>query len=135
MVADPAWSRWKTESSFPWPFVHGERADLIPPADGTTDFLFLYDLESGTMGCRRHALKSEFSIYFDPKIFPYACYFASYGGLDSHYTAVLEPCTAMPVSVNEAIRLKQCSLLEADEDISTRVSIYAGPAQVDAREG
>jgi hypothetical protein len=37
--------------------------------------------------------------------------FASYGGLDGHYTAVLEPCTAMPVSVNEAARLNQCSCL------------------------
>lgn len=126
-VADPAWSRWKTESPFPWPLIYGERANLIPSADGTTDFLFLYDLESGTMGFQRHALNCELTLFFDPTVFPYACYFASYGGLDHHYTAVLEPSTAMPVSVNEAARLKQCSILKPNEQIATRVSIYAGP--------
>jgi galactose mutarotase-like enzyme len=133
IVADPSWSRWKTESPFPWPFIHGARADLIPPEDGTTDFLFLYDLKAGTIGCQRHALNAEFTIYFDTQAFPYACYFASYGGLDQHYTAVLEPCTAMPVSVNEAAQLKQCSILNAGEELSTRVSFYAGPASLDAR--
>ena len=134
VVADPAWSRWKTETPFSWPFVHGERADLIAPADGTTDFLFLYDLEAGAIGCRRHALDCELTIFFDRKVFPYACYFASFGGLDQHYTAVLEPCTAMPVSVNEAARLQQCSILKADEQIATRVSIYAGPSQLDSQQ-
>ena len=39
-------------------------------------------------------------------IFPYRVqYFSSYGGMDGHYTAVLEPCTCMPISVNEAARL------------------------------
>jgi hypothetical protein len=34
----------------------------------------------------------------------------------------------MPVSVNEAARLKQCSLLEANQQLVTRVSLYAGPS-------
>jgi hypothetical protein len=55
------------------------------------------------------------------------CYFASYGGFDGHYTAVLEPSTAMPVSVNEAMALNQCSFLEAGNFLATRISIYAGP--------
>jgi hypothetical protein len=127
IVADPAWSRWKTKLPFAWPIVHGERADLIPDWNGTTNFLFLYDLQGGTLGCRRSELSCEFTFFFDPQIFPYACYFASYGGLDGHYTAVLEPSTAMPVSVNEAARLNQCSRLDPYEKISTRISIYAGP--------
>jgi hypothetical protein len=66
------------------------------------------------------------TLSFDRQVFPYVCYFASYGGLDGHYTAVLEPCTAMPVPVNEAARLNQCSVLEPGRRVETRVSIYAG---------
>jgi hypothetical protein len=36
----------------------------------------------------------------------------------------------MPVSVNEAARLGQCSSLEPGEQIVTRVTIYAGPVRV-----
>jgi hypothetical protein len=39
----------------------------------------------------------------------------------------LEPCTTMPIAVNEAAKLGQCSVLEAGEAIETRVSIYVGP--------
>jgi hypothetical protein len=130
-IADPAWSRWKTKTPFSWPYIHTERADVIPEADGTTDFLFLYDLEAGSVGCRYPARKCELTLVFDKTVFPYVCYFASYGGFDQHYTAVLEPCTAMPVSVNDAARLKQCSVLEAEARLGTRVSIYAGPTMHD----
>jgi len=129
-VADPQWSRWGNVTPFSWPIVEGRRADLIPPPDGTTDFIFLYDLQDGTMGWRSHSRGLEFTVHFDRCIFPYACYFASYGGLDGHYTAILEPCTAMPVSVNEAARLGQCSSLEPGEQIVTRVTVYAGPVRL-----
>lgn len=124
-VADPAWSRWGGVEPFDWPHVAGSRADLIPPPDGTTDFLFLYGLRAGQVGLRSAA--SESRIDFDVAVFPYVCVFASYGGFDGHYTVILEPCTAMPLSVVEAARLGQCSTLEANERIETRVSIYAGP--------
>ena len=127
VVADSAWSRWKTETPFSWPSINAERADVIPEADGTTDFLFLYELDAGSVGCRYPVQNCELTLVFDKRVFPYVCYFASYGGLDQHYTAVLEPCTAMPLSVNEAARLNQCSILEADEKLTTRVSIFAGP--------
>lgn len=128
-VADPQWSRWGDIAPFAWPMVEGERADLIPPANGTTDYLFLHDLQDGMMGWRSPSRGLEFSYRFDRGVFPYACYFASYGGLDGHYTAILEPSTAMPVSVNEAARLGQCSSLAPGEQIVTRVTIYAGPVQ------
>jgi hypothetical protein len=126
-VADPHWSRWKTEQPFAWPELDGQRADIIPPQDGTTDFLVLYDLQAGEMGLRRAGLGSQFRIHFDTAVFPYAYYFADYGGFDGHYTAVIEPCTAMPVSLAEATRLGQCAALENGEDLTTRISFYAGP--------
>lgn len=134
VAADPQWSRWKDEQPFRWPSVEGQRADVIPAPDGTTDFLFLYGLREGRLSLLRPAQSlalsgCELSIVFDPLIFPYVCYFASYGGFDGHYTAVLEPATAMPLSVNEAARLGQCSVLGPGECLTTRVSLYAGPPQ------
>lgn len=129
-VADPAWSRWGAVAPFDWPIVAGGRADLVPPPDGTTDFLFLYGLRAGCVGLQADASQrtaGELRIDFDLSVFPYVCCFASYGGFDGHYTVILEPCTAMPLSVVEAARLGQCSTLEAGEHLDTRVSIYAGP--------
>lgn len=128
-VADPQWSRWGDAAPFFWPMLGHQRADLVPSPEGTTDFLFLYGLHDGMMGWRSGSKGLEFTYHFDRQVFPYACYFASYGGLDGHYTAILEPCTAMPVSVNEADRLGQCSSLEPGEQTVTRLTIYAGRAR------
>jgi hypothetical protein len=125
--ADPRWSRWQDQSPFAWPVIQGQDAGRIPPADGTTDFLFLYDLSAGQVSLQHPADGSELRFTYDLRVFPYMCYFASYGGFDGHYTAVLEPSTAMPVSVNEAMALNQCSFLEAGNFLATRISIYAGP--------
>lgn len=70
--------------------------------------------------------KYLFSYNYDLKLFPYQWYFASYGGFFSHYTAILEPCTNMPISVNEARAKGQCAVLEPGEELSTTVRIYAG---------
>jgi len=128
-AVDPAWSRWINLEPFAWPVIDGQRADRIPAKDGTVDFLFLYDLEAGQMAWQNEAGTLTFIYFFDLEVFPYAWYFASYGGFDDHYTAILEPCTAMPLSVNEAASLGQCSALEPGEKIETRVTIYAGPVK------
>jgi hypothetical protein len=67
-----------------------------------------------------------FSYSYDKNIFPYQWYFASYGGFLNHYTAILEPCTSMPLSVAEAMLSGQCTVLEPGEEINTTVRIYAG---------
>lgn len=125
---DPQWSRWRTLEPFAWPLVEGQRADIIPPNNNTVDFLFLYDLQEGRMAWRSATMGLTFAYTFDVNVFPYAWYFASYGGFDGHYTAILEPCTTMPLSVNEAAQLGQCSALEPGQRIETRVTIYAGKA-------
>jgi hypothetical protein len=129
-VVDLQWSRWNTLAPFEWPHVgHNsvhERADVVPPRGNTMDFFYLYNLETGRMGLRRTADNLYFEYQFDTKIFPYAWLFASYGGFDGHYVAVLEPCTTMPLSVNEAAKLKQCTVLAPGASIETKISIYAG---------
>lgn len=127
-VVDLEWSRWHTLEPFAWPMIEGQRADVIPPNNNTVDFLFLYDLQEGRMAWRSATMGLTFAYTFDVNFFPYAWYFASYGGFDGHYTAILEPCTTMPLSVNEAARLGQCSVLDPDQRIETRVTIYAGKA-------
>ncbi len=128
-VVDPQWSRWKSAEPFVWPSIGGQRADRIPPIDGTMDFLYLYDLQDGRIEWRSYAENLCFRYTFDLHVFPYAWYFASYGGFDGHYVAILEPCSTMPLSVNEAAALGQCSRLAAGASLETKVSIYAGPAE------
>lgn len=67
-------------------------------------------------------------VQFDTKTFPYAWLFASWGGFLGHYTIILEPCTAMPMSVNEAAAARQCSRLEPGQVMESKVSLYAGVA-------
>jgi hypothetical protein len=126
-VGDLQWSRWHTLEPFSWPVIEGNWVDQVPPADGTCDFFFLYDLEAGKLAWESAARSLRFALEFDKAVFPFAWVFASYGGLLGYYTVVLEPCTGMPMSVNEAAALGQCSRLEPGQSIETRVTIYAGP--------
>jgi hypothetical protein len=129
VVGDPEYSRWSSTQPFEWPHVEGRRADIVPEKDGTMDFLYLYDLEEGRIAWESADRSRTFVYEFDLNVFPYAWIFASFGGFDDHYMAILEPCTTMPISVNEAARLGQCSVLEPGETIETRVCIYAGPVR------
>lgn len=129
-VADPEYTRWTDFGPFPWPVIESQRADRIPPKENSVDFFYLYDLTEGYMAWRRPEKKLAFLYCFDKDIFPYNWYFASYGGFLDHYTAVLEPCTAMPLSVKEAAKQRQCSVLLPGEELSTTVSIYAGPDEI-----
>ena len=126
-VVDLAWSRCRTLEPFDWPILQGQAVNLVPPADGTVDFFYLFDLRAGRMAWRRPGAGLEFAYEFDPQVFRFAWLFASYGGFNRHYTVVLEPCTAMPMSVNEAAAKGQCSRLEPGQTLATRVTLRAGP--------
>jgi hypothetical protein len=125
-VVDLAWSRFKTLAPFDWPKVEGLSADVIPAPDGTMDFFYLFDLESGELGWRSPNAGLKLNYQFDLKVFPYAWLFASYGGFNDHYTVILEPCTTMPISVNEAAARNQCSKLGPSQTLDTQVALYAG---------
>jgi len=125
-VVDLAWSRYHTLAPFAWPRIEGRDANVIPAPDGSVDFFYLFDLAEGRMAWRRPFDGLSFAYHFDLKVFRYAWMFASYGGFNGHYTMILEPCTAMPLSVNEAAARKQCPLLKPGGTLETRVSIRAG---------
>jgi hypothetical protein len=125
-VADLQYSRFKSQSIFEWPDIENTDASVIPAVNGEMDFFYLYDIDKGEMQLRYNTDKSVFAIEYDIAVFPYQWLFSSYGGFDGHYTAVLEPCSTMPISVNDAIKSGQCSVLEPGEKIETSVGIYAG---------
>ncbi len=127
VVPDLEWSRWHTLEPFNWPDIEGQRADVVPEPDNTVDFLHLYELRDGRIAWQSRAKGLTFEYRFDTTVFPYAWYFASYGGFDGHVMAILEPCTTMPLSVGEAAALGQCSVLESGQELATQVEIYAGP--------
>jgi hypothetical protein len=127
-IVDPAWSRFKSTTPFAWPNFEGRPANVIPPRDGTMDFFYLFDLTGGEMFWLRPGAGLKFGYKFDTRVFPYAWLFASYGRFLGHYTIILEPCTAMPMSVNAAAGKHQCSRLDPGQMLETGVSLYAGPA-------
>jgi hypothetical protein len=125
-VADPAWSRFQSVKPFAWPVLEGQAVNVAPPPEGAMDFFYLYQLEAGRIGWRRPRAGLRFGYEFDTRVFPFAWLFASYGGFDGHYTAILEPCTAMPISVNKAAALNQCARLAPGAALQTQVTIHAG---------
>lgn len=106
--------------------IEGQRANVIPAPDGTVDFFYLFDMTAGRLVWQRPGTGLKFAYQFDTKVFPYAWMFASYGGFNGCYTVILEPCTAMPISVNEAASKRQCSVLNPGETLVTQVSIWVG---------
>lgn len=125
-VIDPVYSRFKTLDKFKWPFIENTDASIVPPENNTMDFLYLFDIPEGEMQLLSSNDKHVFSYSYDKEIFPYQWYFASYGGFLGHYTAILEPCTNMPLSVNEAIGKNQCAILRPGQELTTSVRIFAG---------
>lgn len=120
-------SRFKTPDVFQWPVIENVNAAIVPPFNNSMDFFYLYDIPTPEMGMLSKEGQHLFKYSYDAAVFPFQWYFASYGKFNQHYTAILEPASAMPVSVNEASALAQCSVLAPGEEINTVVQIYAGP--------
>lgn len=125
-VVDPGYSRFSDLHEFVWPTIENTDASIIPAKNGTTDFFYLNDIGQAEMSLKTGNGRHVFCFKYDKKVFPFQWYFASYGGFLDHYTAILEPCTSMPMSVNEAMKKKQCTRLKPGEELHTAVRIYAG---------
>lgn len=125
-VVDPEYSRFKNTNPFNWPLIEDQDASIVPAANNTMDFFYLYDIPFGEMQLLTNKGEHVFSYRYDTKVFPHQWYFASYGGFLDHYTVILEPCTNMPMSVNEAKAKGQCAVLEPGESLTTIVQMYAG---------
>jgi hypothetical protein len=124
-VVDPDYCRFKNElSPFAWPIVEGTDASVVPSRTDKMDFFYLFDTPKGNM--QLVSGNAVFAYDYDAGVFPYQWWFASYGGFLGHYTAILEPCTNMPMMVNDAIARNQSAFLEPGKSLQTSVRIYAG---------
>ena len=124
-VVDPEYSRFKQTDPFQWPVIEQTDVSVLPEKNGTMDFFYLFDLANGEVGFE-NSDGAYFGYRFDKNVFPYVWLFASYGGFFNHYTAILEPCTTMPISVNDAARLNQTMILQPGEFLKTSVTTVAG---------
>jgi len=108
-------------------FVPGPRAFSgsleIPDRPDTTDFLYFTGLPEGRMSWHSADGKRSLTYLWDPAAFPYAWYFASYGGFQGHHMAVIEPCNTIPISLLAAIEQNTCGTLAAGETFRTEVAI------------
>ncbi|MEP6685012.1 MAG: hypothetical protein ABJA35_17185, partial [Parafilimonas sp.] len=125
-VVDPDYSRFKNMNEFNWSVIEDTDASIILEKNNSIDFFYLYNIAEAEMNLINAKSNDVFRYSYDKNIFPYQWYFASYGGFLNHYTAILEPATAMPISVNDARRLQQCTSLKPGETLQTMVTIYAG---------
>ena len=130
-VVDPAYSRFTELAEFSWPHIEGTDASRIPEKGNEVDFFFLWNAERPDMSLVSRERNTSFTIQYEQAVFPYQWYFASYGGFLDHYTAVLEPCSAMPMSVQEAAQLGQCTVLQPGQTLETSVHIQAGTSTIE----
>jgi hypothetical protein len=120
---DLDWSRCREMKPFAWPHYGGLDMSLVPPTDGTAEFLALTGLATGTIGLRRAATGAELRIEFDPAVFPCCWLFASYGKLLGHHTVVLEPATSADLTLAEAHTEGVARQLRAGEVLDTQVKM------------
>lgn len=125
-VVDPEYSRFGYMNAFKWPRIENTDASIVPAKNNSVDFFYLYDLKSPRMHWISRDKTCSFGYLYDPEVFPFQWYFASYGGFLDHYTAILEPCSSMPILVNDAKKKKQCTVLQPGETLQTSVQIFAG---------
>jgi hypothetical protein len=125
-VVDLDYSRFSNTNEFDWPEIQNVDASVVPPKDGSVDFFYLYNIDQGKMDFLNTKNNHLFRYVYDKKIFPFQWYFASYGGFLGHNTVILEPCSAMPISINSAKDKGQCTVLDPGQEMETYTRIYAG---------
>lgn len=92
----------------------------VPEMNGSSDFLFLTGLSAGELSLQ-HTCGRSFRCQFDPEIFRCAWLFFSFGRLNASRTAILEPCTNYPLSLDDAERGRVCAKLKPGQTIATAV--------------
>lgn len=129
-LVDPGFGRISEPRQFPWPVATPRgRAPIdfsvLPPLDGTRDFLYVRELSAGWCALRRLRLGVGFGLAFPHEVFTSVWLFVTNGGWRGLHTLVLEPCTAYPKDLVEAIRTGQCSHLEPGTSLECEVRAVA----------
>lgn len=108
-LVDPSFGRVTTPPHFSWPLApqaNGQAIDMsvVPPIDGTRDFVYVRDLSDGWCALRRTQHGIGFGLTFPTSVFNSVWLFMTFGGWRGYATVVLEPCTTVPKDLNAAIR-------------------------------
>lgn len=111
---------------FDWPFAETPDGTIdlreIPPASEGR-FRFFYGTQLGAGWCGLTDTRSNLAcgLSFDRKVFPSCWLFGSFGGWRNLNVAVLEPSTAYPFNIEEALKNGTCPLLAPAQIMSTSV--------------
>ena len=134
-LVNPAFGRTSSPPEFDWPIAtqpDGTSVDLsvVPPLDGTRDFVYVRDLSAGWCALRRTQLGLGFGLVFPTDIFPSVWLFMTFGGWRGLSTVVLEPCTTVPKDLNAAIAAGTARHLGAGESLECeiRAVLFEGTA-------
>jgi galactose mutarotase-like enzyme len=136
-LVDPTFGRARADTPFAWPAApqpDGTTVDLsvVPPLDGTRDFVYVSELTAGWCAIRRLQHDIGFGLVFPLDVFPSVWLFMTFGGWRGLSTAVLEPCTTVPKDLNEAIRRGTDRRLAPGESLEceVRAVVFDGSAPV-----
>lgn len=129
-AVDPTFGSIRAQTPFPWPvYVNpgGTPLDVsrVPPINNDREFVYVRGLTAGWCAVRRVHRNVGFGLVFPTHIFSSVWLFMTFGGWRGLSTVVLEPCTAVPKDLREAIRLGTCSHLEPHESMDAEVMAVA----------
>ncbi len=103
---------------------------VVPPSvSREVHFFYGLDLVDGWCASYDPARRLAVALAFPKELFTSCWLFASYGGWRDHYVAVLEPCTAHPFRLEDAVAKGQCPILpprgvqEAEIVFATRLGL------------
>ncbi len=90
--------------------------------------MYCVDIEDGWCALTDTASRIGFGMRFPKDVFRSVWLFLTCGGWRGYHTAILEPCTAYPANLDEAISNGTCSRLGAHEMLECEVEavIYGG---------
>ena len=92
------------------------------------EFVYVLDAPEGWCGVDDLERGATLRFSFDRERVPFVWLFLSYGGWRDCYTAVLEPCTNFPKSLDEAVARGHAAVLRPGEVWETRASVTLGQA-------
>jgi len=111
-----------------------ELARVGAPTSGRADKLYTGRLAQGWCGIRLPSTDSGLTFRFDPAAVPFVGLWICQGGwptsrASKHYTVALEPCSARPDSLAEAIARGEAPVLPAGEILrwTLTIELHQGP--------
>ncbi len=142
LQADEDFNTLIGEERFSWPTCKGKSGGSVDlrnvqsPESGTNVFFYGIDLTDGWCAMTDTAKKVGFGLVFPKDLFTSVWLFASYGGWRGNYVAVLEPCTAYPFNLADAIKKGTCAHIDghAELECETEAVLYDGITSVSGIE-